>query len=512
MTYFFVLKLLQSRKTIDSRIVTSSLRCLAQCYKLNTAVDCIPKRYTSVERTAPMSDARTTERYDVGIVGAGLAGLTAARELTEAGLDVVVLEARNRVGGRTAAGSLSTGDAIDRGAEWINAENDRVLELVEEFDLELCEQYEAGVDQVAVAGELFDHENRFQALPEDSATELREALERIESLRRNVPLESPSEAPDADRWDAITIDAWKCETMATAAAREAFDAFVRSEFTVEPSEISLLYLLAAVDAAGGLGVDEEAVSVAQEYRLAGSTQQLSRGLADELGDAIRLNEPVRRIDRSGEDVTLVSDDGSYAVSDAIVAIPPPLIGHIEHEPPLPARRRGLVQRMPMGAVIKYIVAYEDPFWREDGYSGSVLAADGVVTEVEDATLPDGDRGLLVGFVAGADALEWSDQPATKRRERVLEELGRYFGPRATEPLAYDDETWSKTRWSTGGYNASMTPGTLTTCGDVLREPVGRVRWAGSETALEWHGFMEGAISSGERVANEVIDEREAREG
>ncbi|AGB36439.1 flavin monoamine oxidase family protein [Natronococcus occultus] len=456
-----------------------------------------------------MADSRTVERYDVGVVGAGLAGLTAARELTEAGLDVVVLEARDRVGGRTAAGSLSTGDAIDRGAEWIGADHDRVLALVEEFDLELCEQYDGGTDRVAVAGELFDHENRFRALPEDSAAELREALERIEELRRDVPLESPSEAPDADRWDATTLESWKHEAMATEAAREAFDAFVRAEFTVEPNAVSLLYLLAAVDAAGGLEVDEESVSVLQEYRLAGSTQQLSQGLADVLGDAIRLNEPVRRIDRRGEDVTLVSDDESYAVSDAIVAVPPPLIGQIDHEPALPARRRGLVQRMPMGAVIKWVAAYEEPFWREDGLSGSVLSADGIVTEVADGTVPDGERGLLVGFVAGADALEWSDRPTAERRERVLDELERYFGPRATEPLAYADEAWSKTRWSTGGYNAAMTPGTLTSCGDALREPVGRVRWAGSETALEWRGFMEGAISSGERVANEILDDRGA---
>jgi monoamine oxidase len=275
-----------------------------------------------------MTDSRTTEHHDVGIVGAGLAGLTAARELTEAGLDVVVLEARERVGGRTAEGSLSTGDAIDRGAEWIGAEHDRVLELVEEFDLELREQYDAGVDRVAVTGEVFEHENRFRALPAEPASELRDALERIESLRRDVPLEAPHRAPDADGRDGTTLESWKRGAMETEAARATFDAFVRAEFTVEPSEISLLYFLSAVDAAGGLEADDESVSVAQEYRLVGSTHQLSRGLADELGDAVRLNEPVRRIDRRGDGVTLGTEDGSYAVSDAIVAIPPPLIEHI----------------------------------------------------------------------------------------------------------------------------------------------------------------------------------------
>ncbi len=455
-----------------------------------------------------VNDTRPTH-HDVGVVGAGLAGLTAARELTDAGLDVVVLEARDRVGGRTAAGSLSTGDLIDRGAEWIGGEHDRVLDLIEEFDLERCEQYGTGDDRVAVAGEVFDDQDRFRALPAESTAELQDAFERIETLRRDVPIEAPHEAPEADAWDATTLESWKREAMETEAARGTFDAFVRAEFTVEPSQLSLLTFLTAVDAAGGLETDDESGSVTQEYRLAGSTQQLSRGLADALGDDdIRLDEPVRRIDRRGDDVTLETDDGVYAVSDAVVAVPPPLIDRIEHEPALPARRRGLNQRMPMGAVIKCFAAYESPFWRDDGRSGSVLSDDGIVAEVADGTLPGADRGLLVGFVAGADALEWSDRPASERRERVLDELARHFGPRAADPLEYVDEAWSTTQWSTGGYNAVMTPGTVTTCGDAIREPVGRVHWAGSETALEGRGFMDGAIRSGERVADEIVARRD----
>jgi monoamine oxidase len=459
-----------------------------------------------------MTDFHATARDDVGVVGAGLAGLTAARELTDSGLEVVVLEARGRVGGRTAEGALSTGETIDRGAEWIDAEHERVLGLVEEFGLELCPQYDTGAERVAVAGDVFDHEERYRAPPTEAAAELQTAFERIDARCRDVPLEAPHEAPDAEKWDTMTVESWKREMLETDAAREAFDAFVRAEFTVEPGQLSLLYFFAAVRAAGGLETSSESTDTTQEYRLAGSTQRLAAGLADELGEAVRLNEPVRRIDRRGDDVTLETDDGVYAVADVIVTVPPPLIGQIDHEPPLPARRRGLIQRMPMGAVIKWVAAYDEPFWREDGFSGSVLSADGIVTEVADATLPGGDRGLLVGFIAGADAFEWSDSPAAVRQRRVLEELGTHFGPRASDPLEYADEVWSKTRWSTGGYNASMSPGTLTSCGDALREPVGRVRWAGSETALEWRGFMEGAIRSGERVAAEILDARERRGG
>lgn len=454
-----------------------------------------------------MTDSQAVDRYDVGVVGAGLAGLTAARTLHNAGLDVVVIEARDRVGGRTAEGSLSTGEPIDRGAEWIGSDHQRVLALVEEFDLELCEQYDTGVDRLAVAGELFDHENRFRALPSEAAAELRAGLERIETLGGN----RPAEAPEAEMWDATPLEFWKRETMETEAAREAFDALVRAEYCVEPSQLSLLTFLVDAGGDGGFEMDTDSVSTTERYRLAGSTHQLSRRLSDTLGNVVQLRQPVGRIERRSDDVLLVSETAQYAVSDAIVAVPPPLIGHIEHDPPLPARLRGLIQRLPMGAVIKCVVGYEELFWREDGYSGSVLAADGILSEVADGTNPDENQARLIGFIAGSDAVRWSDRPTAERRDHVLEYLCRYFGPQASDPLAYVDEDWSRTHWSTGGYNAVMTPGTLM-YGDVLREPVGRVRWAGSETALEWPGFMEGAVSSGQRVANEILTERERRAG
>ncbi|SNR47494.1 flavin monoamine oxidase family protein [Halorubrum vacuolatum] len=459
-----------------------------------------------------MTGSQPLERYDVGIVGAGLAGLTAARELTDVGLDVVVLEARDRVGGRTLGTSLSTGDVIDRGAEWIGEEHEHVLELAEEFDLELCSQYHEGADRVAVGGELFEGEDRLRALPPEAAAELRDAFERIEALRRE-------ENPDTGRWDGKTLQTWVEETMGNQAAREAFEAYFRAMHAAEPSQVSLLYFLGDSDGGDDPSEDDgysfaqeyQASNVGTEYRFIGSTQHLSQGLAEVLGDTVRMEEPVRRIERRDDGVTLVSDTGRYDVSDAIVAVSPPLIERIEHEPPLPARRRALGQRMPMGGVVKCVVAYDEPFWRDDGYSGVVLSADGVVTSFNDVSPPDGNRGLLVGFIAGDDAFEWSDRSVTERREQVLEELRRYFGPQASEPLEYTDKAWSRTRWSTGGYNAVMTPGTLAACGDALREPVGRVRWAGSETAIEWPGFMEGAIRSGKRVANEVLSDRGERE-
>lgn len=450
-----------------------------------------------------MTTTHTT--IDTVVVGAGLAGLTAARALETAGYDVTVLEARDRVGGRTAEHTLSNGERIDLGAQWVGAEHDRVLELVEEFDLELVSQYDSGTAQLAVSGTVFEDESPFRALPDEAETDLVAAVDRIETLRRRVPLESPADAPNADVWDATTLESWLRETLDTDTARRAFEAFVRAEFTVEPAEISLLYFLAAVNAGGGLEGLVDGDRETEASRLRGGTQQLSRRLADDLDGRVRLAEPVTAIDWSGDDVTVSTEDGTATGSYAIVTVSPTLAGRIDYEPALPARREWLTQRTPMGSVLKWFAVYDEPFWRADGYSGSVLADDGVIEEVADATPPDESCGILVGFVAGAPALEWSDRSLDDRRQRILEELSQYFGPRAGDPLEYVDKRWTKTPWSAGGYNAAMAPGALTNGGQALSDPVGPIHWAGSETALEWRGYMEGAIRSGERAASAVRD-------
>lgn len=442
-------------------------------------------------------------RIGAVVVGAGLAGLTAARDLATNGHSVRVLEARARVGGRTLDHTLADGERVDLGGQWIGPTQDRINRLVEAFDLDTVAQFDDGLDLLSTAGTLAEHDDALQALPEASHTELVAAFDRIETLRTEIPLEAPYDAPHASEWDATTVDTWKRDHLETTAARRAFETVVRALFTTESAEISLLYFLTYVHAAGGVETITGVEGGAQERRIVGGAQQLSRLLSADLGDAVQLETPVRAISQDSEGVTVTGDAGTYTGTFAIVAVPPPLAGRIDYDPPLPARRDALLQRMPMGATIKCVATYETPFWRSAGYSGFVLSDDDVVGLVFDDTGADSQTGALVGFIVGNMARTWSERDAADRREQVLADFARFFGPQAGEPLEYVEQAWSNERWSAGCYAGNMTPGTMTGYGDVLREPAGRIHWAGTETAEQWCGYMDGAIRSGERAAAAV---------
>ncbi|ELY93052.1 amine oxidase [Natrialba chahannaoensis JCM 10990] len=442
---------------------------------------------------------------DVVIVGAGLSGLTAARELTADGHEVTVLEARDRVGGRLAAHELPDGTVADLGAQWIGVSHDAVMSLVEAFDLELTAQYEDGHDQLVIDGDRLAAADATQALPSQADAELTAAVDELETLTAQLVSNDPSATPQAETLDATTLESWKRDRIDSTVARRAFDAFFQSEFPVETTDISVLYFLTLLDSVGGIERLVGETATTESYRLVGGCQQLAKQLAGEPGDAVRLETPVRAIERSDDSVRVRSDDTQITGSYAIVAVPPAVAGQIEYSPPLPVRRDGLHQRMPMGEVIKFVVAYEDAFWRANGYSGTVVDADGPVRLVADSTPPNGECGVLVGFLTADDAVEWSDRPTNERRECVLSALQDYFGPDAGDTLEYVDCSWSTQPWSRGGYAGNMTPGTLTSYGDARSRPTGRLHWASTETAREWSGYMEGAVRSGKRAAAAIGD-------
>ena len=439
------------------------------------------------------------------IVGAGLAGLTAAQELMREDHNVTVLEARDRVGGRTLDYKLANGERIDLGGQWIGPTQDHVQTLVEEFGLETVRQYDDGNDQLAIEGTVSEHDEALQALPAESLSELMDAFGQIETFREQIPLDAPYRAPNAEEWDAITVESWKDKTLETEAARAAFDTVLRALFTAEPADLSFLYFLYYIHAAGGIEPITSVEGGGQERRIVGGAQQLSKLMADELDTAVHLGAPVRAIAQDDAGVHVDSDAGMYTGSYVIVAIPPALAGRIAYDPPLPARRDALTQRMPMGSTIKCVATYEGPFWRNDGYSGFVLVDDGVVGFIFDDTPADSTMGALVGFIVANKARTWSERDASERRENVLEDFTRYFGSQAAEPLEYIEQAWTNEPWSAGCYAGNMTPGTMTGYGEVLREPVRRIHWAGTETATQWYGYMDGAIQSGRRAAREVSE-------
>jgi len=244
---------------------------------------------------------------------------------------------------------------------------------------------------------------------------------------------------------------------------------------------------------------------AQESRLVGGSQEVSLRMAAELGEAVRLASPVRSLRTGGDVVTASGEWGEARAKRAVVAIPPAVIPRISFDPPLSGRRAHLHAKMPPGYVIKCMARYERPFWRDAGLSGQAGSPDRPLAITFDNSPADGSCGVLLGFLEGGHGRRSAALAPAARRDLVLADLAAYFGPAAREPLEYVERDWAAEEWIRGGYGAHLAPGTWTDYGPLLREPEGRIHWAGAETSAIWNGYMDGAVRSGERVAAEVRD-------
>lgn len=450
----------------------------------------------------------TSASQDLGqarvvVVGAGLSGLSAARKLADAGVSVLVLEARDRVGGRVLSHETAHGDRVELGAQWLGPTQDRMFQLVKEFGLSTFPQFNEGKKVLALGNIVSTYKSSIPTLSMVGAVDLGVAIQRIESLVKDVPLDNPLAAEKAAEWDGITVETWKRRNVKTQGAKALIDTAVRAIFAAEPSEVSFLFFLHYLRHGGGLLKMSEIKNGAQETRLAEGYQEIAKRLAAKLGDRLILNAPVKRIEQDDSGVTLTTDVGTVRAGRVILAIPPVLAGRIDYEPALPASRDMLTQRMPMGSVIKCVAMYNTPFWRTAGYSGEAIADRGAVKLVFDDSSRDGSHGALVGFMMGKDAKHYSGLGMKARRDAAVESFVRMFGPQAGSPIDYIDHDWPAERWSRGCYSAVMGPGVLSAHAAALRAPVGRLHWAGTETAKVWMGYMEGAVEAGERAADEV---------
>ncbi len=442
---------------------------------------------------------------EVVVVGAGLAGLMAARHLRSFGVDVLVLEARSRVGGRT--WSILAGDGqtvIDMGGQWIGPTQKRLAKLAAELGVTTFPTYDVGQNIQYIDGERHTYSGAIPLIDPKVTMEVVQTMLTLNMMAHEVPLDAPWTAPNAAEWDAQTLETWIAANVKTQGARELLAIAIRAIFCAEPRDLSLLHVLFYTHSAGSLNDLVGVTRGAQEQRFHAGAQAISNGMAAALGERVIRNAPVYAVAQDDAGVRVMAEEVTVSAKAAIIALPPVLAGRIRYSPALPALRDQLTQRMPMGTVYKIHCIYPTPFWREAGLSGQVTNYRGVAATVFDNSPASGTPGVLLVFVEGDEARAWSTRSANERRAAVLGDLGHYFGEQAAQPTEYIEQFWAAEEYSRGCYAGYMPPGVWSAFGPALRAPVGRLFWAGTETATEWNGYMDGALQSGERAANEAL--------
>jgi monoamine oxidase len=447
-----------------------------------------------------------TREADVAIVGAGLAGLAAAHDLRAAGATALVVEARDRVGGRVLNEDLGDGLVVEVGGQWIGPTQDRIAALARELGVQTFPTHTAGLNVIEWRGELRRHRGSIPRINPAVLVDVLQAQRRLERMAATVPLDRPWLAPKAARWDGQTAATWMRRNVATRAGRELLQLGIESVWATQPEDLSLLHLLFYVHSAGSLDLLFDTAGGAQQDRFVGGSQRVPLALAERLGaDALELGAPVRRIEHGPDGVTLHADGGLVVrARRAIVAIAPALASRIAYDPPLPGQRDQLTQRMPLGTVAKCMAVYDEPFWRADGLSGQATSDTGPVKLTYDNSPPGGSPGVLLGFLEGERARQAGRLPPAERRAMVIGCFTRLFGPRAAKPDRYVERLWAEEEYSRGCYGCHMPPGAWTGYGAVLREPVGPLHWAGAEVAEVWSGYMDGAVRSGEAAARAAL--------
>jgi monoamine oxidase len=488
-----------------------------------------------------------TRSADVAVVGAGFAGLAAARALRKAGLSVVVLEARTRVGGRVHNQDLAAngfpGRVVEMGGQFVGPlpgepatasiptqavanPQDRVLALAKELGIGTFPTYNAGNYLNFVQGQSIPYSSSTRIPPDPSTVNSGVALGLLNQMARQVPRDAPWSAPRAREWDAETVESWMRRTLQPpgqspdAPTNHLVTLALEAVMSVEPREISLLELLWYIASAGSLDNLIDTANGAQDSRFIGGSQAIPIAMAQQLGDSVVLGVPVRRVSHASGGVVVSGDAFSVTAKRCIVALPPALAGRLVYDPPLSAlspagaTRDQLTQRFPMASILKVNVIYPRPFWRDAGLAGQVTSDSGAVrvtfdnTPYPDSQKPDETPGAILGFIEADEARFWTTKTRQERYQAVLHDLANYFGAAALQPLGgiagYYEALWNAEEFSGGGPTGIPMPGALLEYGTALRTPIDLLHWAGTETATRWSGYMDGAVESGQRAAAEVV--------
>src|SRR3954468_4059577 len=469
---------------------------------------------------APAQAKRTRPRRkaDVIVVGAGLAGLQAARKVREGGKSVLVMEAQRRVGGRTLNEDIGGGQVADMGGTFIGPTQDHIAAVVKELGIPTFPTYNTG-DNVYIRSDgrretFASNTPVFGTAPSDPeiAADIIAAVAQLDSMASELDVKQPWAHPNAALWDSQTLDSWiRQNTTGNKQFLDLVSAACEPIFGAEPREVSLLFVLFYIASSGNeqnVGTFERNFNTqggGQETRIDGGAQLISIKMAQQLGKRVIKNAPVRRIDQGRFGVRVWTDKYYVQGKRVIVAMPPATAGRIVYHGGMTDLRDQLMQRIPQGTLRKFDAVYDKPFWRDKNLSGQCISNIGPVKASFDVSPKDGNPGVVLGFIGGTEARVWTPRSADDRKKAVLDQLQGFFDDaQAQNVKAVYEKDWVADRWAIGCPVGVLPPGTLVDFGPALRDPVGKIHWAGTETSDYWCGYMDGAVRSGERAAAEVL--------
>ncbi|KIW99075.1 uncharacterized protein Z519_00738 [Cladophialophora bantiana CBS 173.52] len=443
--------------------------------------------------------------YDVIVVGAGYAGLSAGKTLKEAGKSVVILEAGNRIGGRVWTKYFEDGTYEDYGGMFLGVQQPLMYELAREFGVHTFNVPTKGKTVFYYKGKTRKYSGLIPPVLPWALIDVGLLIRKFESMARIVDLEKPWNTPNAHELDKITVEDWMRRQCWTSVGNDLFRVAVELVWGTVPSQISLLHALWYCKAGVSFTVLSTIDQGAQQQLALGGGQAIANKIHEFLGDVVRLEEPVTHVDQTKDPKVIVhTPKATYTGKRVIFAIPPPLLLKVGFEPQLPLQKTQLLQRMPMGAYWKIFAIYPKPFWHESGLRGEGVSPDGIAALINDVSPEDRSRGVLMAFVVGPKAYKFAAMDEKTQKETILKQLKACYGEQAGNPVKMSIHSMMNEPWSSGCPVAGLAPGMWTTLGEWIRKPIDRLHWAGTETATSWSGYMEGAVQSGQRAAKEVL--------
>jgi monoamine oxidase len=447
------------------------------------------------------------ELYDVVIVGAGLSGLTAARRLAQAGKKILVLEAQDRVGGRTWSLPVGDHDFIDVGGQWIGKGHDEMYKLVAEAGLKTFPTFTNGKSILRRHSENKIYRGDTPPLGLFALLSVQKALNRFDQTASLLSLEAPWLLPDAIKWDHQSLGNWIDETTSNTTARTLIKQMAEGELCRPVEHISALQAFSAAKATGSFRQAENVQDGALRDRILGGAQGVSEFLYTQLKDVVRLNCPASFVQQQKDALRVGNADFSACTKKVIITVPLPMAKNIQFTPDLPKEKQILIDSMEMGTVIKCHVVYATPFWRAQGLSGASTTLDEDVELTVDNSVPGSDKGIITSLIHADRAKKLLRLSGQERKQLVLNAYATLFGEAALQPLNYHDYSFSNNPWIGGAYSGYFKNGVFSQYGKHIAKPTGNIHWAGTETSMLFKGFMEGAVRSGERVANEILSEK-----